>query len=39
MNNNDNDSDYGGYYGGGGCFSGDNMIQMKDGTSKLVKNL
>ena len=37
MNNFDDDPD-GGYYGGG-CFTGDNVIQMKDESQKLVKNL
>lgn len=40
MNNfDDNDSDYGHGYYGGGCFSGNNFIDMADGSSKLVKDL
>lgn len=35
-NNNDDDQYYG---GGGGCFSGDSLVQLANGTTKLVKNL
>ena len=36
--NNFDDVDDGGYYGGG-CFHGNCLIQMFDGSSKLVKHL
>ena len=32
------DDDYGGYYGGG-CFSGDSLIHLSNGSCKQVRDL